>query len=702
MPDALPEIPPPKQDAIHRALLAGSLANVGARSDGVEYTGVRGKKFFLFPGSSLFRQKPPWAMAAELVETTKLYARTVASVHPLWVERAAAHLVKRDYSDPHWRPEIGRVLAYEKVTLHGLTLVPRRKIHFGPIDSKLSREIFIHHALVLGEYQTDAPYFAHNRRLIADVQALEAKSRRRDVLVDPKARFAFYDAKVPQRIYTAQEFERWRRGTERRNSRLLFMSREDLMLHPALGVTAELYPDTVQVNGLTLPLEYLFEPGDRADGISVIIPLAVLNQLPADPFDWLVPGFRAELFTALIRTLPKSLRVRFIPVPDYAAAAARDLAPADGPVLDALARFLGKSAGEPVKPDDFHPGVLPEFLRMNFRVIDAAGKQIAGGRDLAHIRRQLGLQARASFAAKPPPEFHRDELTRWDFGPLPERVEIAHHGMTLNGYPALVDAGASVSLRLLDAPEAALEASRAGIRRLFMLQVRNELEDLQRTGPDLQRPCLYYATLGRCDDLNDDLRLAAADRALFADDPTLPRSRDAFAARAEAAWRRLRAAAFEVADLVTQSLEQYHALDLALAADFPPLWTDSIRDVRDQLSHLVYRGFVVRTPFEWLRHLPRYLRAIDARLKRLANAGLTRDVQAMQEVRLIWDRYKRHAAATRESARPDPAVEQYRWLIEELRVSLFAQDLKAAQPVSTQRLERLWNELVKSNPAANL
>jgi ATP-dependent helicase HrpA len=422
VPQDLPELPPQKEDAIHRALLTGLLANVGARADGSEYAGVRGKKFHLFPGSSLFRRRPPLVMAGELIETTRIYAHNVAAVHPMWIERAAAHLVNRTWSDPHWRPEIGRVLAYEKVTLQGLVIIPRRKVHFGPIDPKLSREIFIHHALVLGDYQTDAPYFIHNRQLVAEVQAIEAKARRRDVLVDPQARFAFYDARIPRRIYTAQEFERWRRQAEKGNAKLLFMSRRDLMLHPAMGVTAELYPDSIAGNGVSFPLEYRFEPGDRADGVTVTIPLSALNQISSEPLQWLVRGMRHEMFVALIRTLPKALRVKFVPVPEHAAAAVEELKPAHGRLLETLARFLGKRSGEPVAPEDFHPGVLPEYLRMNFRIIDASGKEVAIGRDLGQIRRQLGLQARASFARNPPPHWHRDSLVRWDFDDSPERV----------------------------------------------------------------------------------------------------------------------------------------------------------------------------------------------------------------------------------------------------------------------------------------
>jgi ATP-dependent helicase HrpA len=691
------DLHPRKQDAIHRALLTGLLGNVGVRHDGSEYTGVRGKKFSLFPGSALFRHRPPWVMAAEVVETTKLYARTVAGVNPLWIEHAAAHMVKRILTDPHWNAAVGRVLAYERVTLHGLTIIGKRKVHYGPLEPALSREIFIHHALVLGEYETQAPCFVHNRKLIEEVQTLEAKARRRDVLVDPKGRFTFYDARIPHRIYTADEFEKWRRVAEKQNPRLLFMTRRDLMLHPALGVTEELYPNSISVGQTSFPLEYRFEPGDRADGITVTVPLATVNQLPSEPFQWLVPGFRFDLFSALIRSLPKTIRVRFVPVPEHATRAARELTPSSGPVLDALAHFLGKVSGEPVRPDDFQPEALPEYLRMNFRIVDLSGKDVVMGRDLGMIRRQLGMQARASFAASPPPQYHRDGFTRWDFDDLLERVEIKHQGMTFNGYPAIVDAGNTVSIRLFDQPDAAAEAMRVGLRSLFMLQVRKELQDVEQNLPDIERLCLYYSTIGRCDDLRDDLLLSIADRAFFDDAVTVDiRTRQAFADRAEAAWRRLADSAAQVHGLVARTLEVYHSLDIALSNDFPPLWHDSIRDMRDQITHLVYRRFVVLTPFQWLGQLPRYLRGTESRLKKLANAGLNRDIGAMLEVRPLWEQYKRRAARHREQGIQDLALEQYRWMVEELRVSLFAQELKTIMPVSIARLQKLWEEMEKN------
>jgi len=691
------DLHPARQDAIHRALLTGLLANVGTLADAGEYIGVRGKKFFLFPGSSLFRRKPHWVMAAEVVETTKLYARTVAPAQPLWIERAASHLVKRDWTNAHWQSDIGRVLAMEKVTLQGLTLVSARKGHYGPIDPKLSREIFIQHALVLGDFQTRAPFFEHNQKLIAYVQSIEAKARRRDVLVDPKARFAFYDARIPARIYTADEFEKWRRVAEKQDPKLLFMAREDLMLHPAMGVTAELYPDELAIGPVTIPLEYCYELGDRADGVTATIPLAALNDLPTEPFDWLVPGFRQEMFLTLIRTLSRNIRVKFVPAPDYANAAAAELKPADGPVLDALARYLGKSGGEPVHATDFKPGMLPTYLQTNFRIVDAEGKEIAMGRDLSRIRRELGLRARASFTANPPPRWNRDGLKRWEFGDLPESVEISHGGVTVNGYPALIDAGDSVSLRLLESRSAALESTRVGIRRLFMLQVREEMRYLERTIASMERMSLFYATIGRGEDLTDELIVAIADRALFGDaDPAAIRTHGAFAAAAENAWRRLSSAATEVIELVRQILDANQSLEISIADEFPPMAMDSIRDMRDQLAHLIHGGFISRTQFKYLQRIPRYLSALLLRLKKLSNAGLTRDVQGLKEVGPLWSSYKDEERRRRQAGTIDDEFIDFRWQLEELRVSVFAQELRAATPVSVQRLQRQWQALLRT------
>ena len=691
------DLPRERQDAIHRALLAGLLGNVGVKKDKREYEGARGKKFSIFPGSALFKRSPEWVMAAELVETTRLYARSAGPARADWVERLAVHLVKRAYTDEHWNRERSRVEAFERVTLHGLVLVARRVIDFGPLEPKLSRNIFIHQALVKGEFRTAAPFFEHNRKLIEQVRQIEAKARRRDVLVDEEARFRFYDARIPQRVYDGHEFEKWRRQAEKHNGRVLFIQRSDLMLHGAEGVTAELYPDQVTVEGVPVPLEYRYDPGHPADGVTALVPLAALNQLPAEPFEWLVPGYLPEKLVALIRSMPKPLRVQFIPAPEVAQAAAAALSFGQGSLPDAFALVLGKRAGAKLERSVFDLAALPDYLRMNFRVSDASGKTVAYGRDLDEIRRRLGVKARESFASMPPSEYHRDKVTRWDFGDLPEHVELRRHGLTLLGYPTLVDDGASVSVRVLDSPAAARSAMRGGLRRLFMIQVAEELKYLSRKLHGLDQMCLHYALLGRCDELKTDLLTATADAALFdggGDEAAANvRTRDAFAARAEAGWRRLATAGAEVTATAAETLSLFHDVNKRLGEDFPPLLLPSARDLRDQLARLVPRRFLVRTPAPWLRHLPRFLRGMQIRLQKMFNAGLARDAAALAELAPQWNMYLEREVAHESRGLRDPALEQFRWMLEELRVSLFAQELKTSVPVSVKRLEALWEDV---------
>ena len=683
-------------DAIHRALLTGLLGNAGYKSGDYEYTGARGRKFYIFPGSALFKRNPKWVVAAELVETTRLYARTVAPIDPRWVEHVAGHLVKREYFEPHWLRERADVIAYERVTLYGMPVVHRRPVRFGLVDPKTARDIFIPGALVDQDYDTDAQYFRHNRDLVREIELIEAKLRRRDVLVDAKARFAFYDSRIPQGVFNGFLFERWRREAEQKDKRLLFMTRPDLMLHAAEAANPGQFPDALNVGPLRLRLDYRLDPGHPADGVTATVPLAALNQLPPEPFEWLVPGMLKEKVTALIRTLPKPLRVQFVPVPEVADAVTPELTPYGGSLYDALALQLGRRIGNPVPRDAFQPDTLPDHLRMNFRVVDDAGNQVATGRDLADIRQRLGIKAREAFAAAPAGEFHRDGLARWDFGDLPPRVEVKRHGQTLQGFPALVDRGNSLSLRLLDTAAAAEHAMRAGLRRLFMLQLREEFKWLSRKLPGVEPMCLHYATVAPCDDLKTDLLAATADRALFGDDladdadAATVRTQPAFAARAAAGWRGLSAAAREVTDLVGLVLAQYNDLTQRLDGPFAPMLHESVRDMRSQLAYLVRKGFVTAAPFAWLRQYPRFLKGVQVRLHRLMNAGLARDAAAMAEVAPLWNNYLRRAEEHRRKGVHDPALEQYRWMVEELRVSLFAQELKTSIPVSVKRVQQQW------------
>lgn len=683
-----------KYGAIHRALLAGLLGNVGQKSQAFEYSGARGTKFNIFPGSALFSKRPQWVMAAELVETTKLYARTVAGIQPEWIERLAEHIVKRTYSDPHWNPATAHVVAYEKVTLYGMTIIPQRTVHYGPIDPKKSREIFIHHALVEGEYQTDAPFFRHNLKLIDEIQTLEAKARQRDVLVDHQIRYDFYDARVPAGVYNGPLFEKWRRSVERGSPKILFMTRRDLMQHAASGVTQEMFPDAMTVGGIRLPLEYHLEPGHPADGVTVTIPLPALNQVPASRFQWLVPGLLKEKITALIKTLPKQVRVNFVPAPDFADEAFATLKPGDGPLLDALALFLGRQKGISISPEMFDPSALLDHLHTNFNVVDEAGKTLAMGRDLGAIRKKLGVKVKETFESTQHPQFSREIVTSWDFGDLPVSVPVRRHGMNLSGYPALVDTGEGVALRLLDSLDAARIAHSAGVRRLLVTELKDEIRYVAGALPNVQRLCMWYATLGTCQELKDDLMGKTINRAFLSDGNV--RTAMEYELRKSAGRRhRLLEVGREVAELAERILEQYHQVALLLARPTIPAWEPSIADIRTQLASLMPRGFLTRTPDEWLKHFPRYLKAITARIGKLASAGHTRDQQNLAEVTPLWQACVDRARRNAEAGIVDPELETYRWMIEELRVSMFAQELKTAVPVSIKRMERQWERVRK-------
>jgi ATP-dependent helicase HrpA len=680
--------------AIHRALLAGLLGNIGQKTDQFEYTGARGTKFAIFPGSTLFKRRPQWLMSAEIVETTKLYARTNARIEPEWVERAAEHLVKRAYSEPRWQAETANVVADEKVSLYGLPIVPRRVVHYGPIDPKVSRTLFIHHALVEGEFRTGAPFFAHNQKLTEDVLELEAKSRNRDYLVESEARFAFYDQRLPHDVFNGITFERWRKNAERHNPKLLFMTPRDLLKRAADDVTPEAFPDFMLVHDSRLALEYHLDPGDQMDGVTVTIPLAALNQMPQEPFEWLVPGLLREKVLELIRTLPKTLRVNFVPAPEHADRAMEMLQFGQGSLFDALAAVLGKLSGLQVRANDFAPAELADFLKMNIRIVDQHGKQIATGRDLPAIRQKLGLAARATFAELPPhPEFHRDGLKGWNFGDLPERVEIKRHGVTLGAYPAIVDQQDAIGLRLFDSPDAARAAHLAGVRRLFMLQLGPELRHLWRNVRNLERMSMNYKLLGSTDDLRGQLVAESAERA-FMPDANVRQQLD-YQERGGTAWQRLSEQHARISEQADQSLLAFYAVAKDLSKPVPPLLEPSARDMREHLARLMPKNFVAATPAVWLPHLPRFLKGISVRLTKLTNAGLVKDQQGMEVVAPLERAYRERAEKHRKEGIADPVLIQYRWMLEELRISIFAQELKTSIPVSAKRLSEQWL-LVKS------
>jgi len=678
---------PAEYAPLHRALLTGLLGNIGYRDEDREFMGARNRKFLVFPGSGLSKKPPKWLMAAELVETSRLFARTVAKIEPQWVEELAAHLIHHHYYEPHWQRRRAQVGAYDRLTLYGLVINPNRRVNYSQINPKEAREIFIRHALVYGEYETKAPFFLHNRQLIEDVEDLEARSRRRDIMVDEETLYGFYDRRLPADVCNGPGFEAWRREIERDDPQALFFTREEVMQHTAAGVTAAQFPDVIDLGGLRAPVSYHFEPGSDEDGVTVTLPVGGLNQVDAARADWLVPGLIEEKLTALIRGLPKALRRHFVPAPDFARACLEALTPGETRLTEALAARLKQMTGVDVPPGAWAEDQLEPHLRLRYRVVDASGGTLAAGRDLDALQAQLGgriaeqfetLQAQAGTAEG----LEREGLTAWDFGALPETVEIEGQGIRMTGYPALIDEKDTVALRVLDNPEEAREATRDGILRLARLALAEQEKHLAKNLPGIDRLCLQFATVGNCQGLKEDILRAAFTQALFADG--WPTDAAGFAAALEAGRGELFATAETLCGLLATALAEFNPIRQRIKKNLPFTWIDAVADIRDQLDHLVYPGFVTATPVHRLRQLPRYLKAISRRLDRLESQP-DKDRHLRIDIEPLWEDCKRRLAATRE---PDAALLDYRWQIEELRVSLFAQELGTERPVSVQRLEK--------------
>ena len=681
---------------LHRALLTGLLGNIGFKSDTGEYLGGRGVRFNIFPGSALFKQGPRWVMAAELVRTTKLYARTVAGILPEWVEELGAHLVKRTYSEPHWSRQAGRVLAYERVMINGLELVARRRVHYGPIDPVASREIFIHHALVEGDLETRAPFYSHNQALVQQVRELEIRSRRSTLLADVEQRYRFYDSHVPHDILTAGAFERWRFEETKKNPRLLFMKLEDMIASDAVMPTREAFPDEIDAGPVVLPLVYRLEPGHEADGVTVRIPVEALGQLSPERFVWLVPGHLQEKIDTIVRGLPKDFRRVLPPAAALAQRCIADLKFGDGSLIDRVRDCILKATTVDIPRDVLAAVPVPPYLRMRFEVLGSDGKVIAAGRDLSEIKAQLRTELKSGLLASEK-TFTREGMKEWNFGDLPERVEIDRFGVAFAAFPGIVDQGKSVAIKLFDTFDAAQLASRAGTRRLFMFEASEELKRHTMYIPGVEKMSLQYATLGAPQQFKELLRELIADRAFIGDQ--LPvRTEKEFAFRVGVGINRLGAAREEVATLLGSIMVAYQATQYAVAhASKAPAFAPNLDDVRDQLGALTPPHFLVSTPYEWLRYYPRYLQALQLRVQKMTGPGLQRDTRNMGELLPLWKGYYELEKRRKELGLSESRIIEYRWMIEELRVSLFAQELRTAVPVSVKRLQELWQAIVKGS-----
>jgi ATP-dependent RNA helicase HrpA len=674
--------------AIHRALLAGLLGNVGLRdAEGGSYTGARGMKFWVHPGSGA-RKTGRWLVAAELVETTRLFARTVAAIEPQWLEDLGAHLIKRHRERPHWEKTRAQVVALERGALYGLPVYVNRRIDFGPLEPALAREIFIRAALVEGDFETRAPFFAHNRKLLHEIERLEHKSRRPDILVDDALIHAFYDARIPEGIHNGADFERWRSAAEREDPKRLFLRREDLMRHEAAGITTENFPPQLVLGLNAFELEYAFEPGSARDGVTLTAPVALLNQVPVARCEWLVPGLLREKVRLLAKSMPQRLRHRLGPLEAFAGGFAANVPPTDLPLATALARYIRAELNFEVPLDAFRPDSVPPHLQMNFRVVDEHGRQLGMGRNLADLKRTLAADTQTVLQEE---TLGNEEERRraWTFGDLPEIMELRRGGKTLVGYPALADGGDGVALQVFDAPERAAEVHRAGVRRLLAIAFRDRIRDIEKSVTRDNALNLQFAQLGGDVQFADEVVTAALERTFLAE--SLPVRQAEFARRIEEGRSRLNLVAQEIvrtAGTILAGHAQVLKRNVAVAKGFPA----AADDVAASLARLLHPRFVSRTPWARLQHFPRYLKAAELRLEKL-RADPARDARLMAELAPLQAAWQREYAARARGAALTPEIEQFRWLLEELRVSLFAQSLKTPVPVSVKRLAKLWQSI---------
>jgi ATP-dependent helicase HrpA len=686
-------------EAIHQALLTGLLGNIGCKSDeSGYYLGARGIRYLIHPSSPLQKKAGKWIMAAEITETTRLFGRCVARIEPEWIEKVGAHLIKRQYFDPHWEKKAMQVAAWERTTLHGVVINPKRRIHYGPLAPAEAREIFIRQGLV-GEEIDEAfakrwPFFQHNQQQIRAIEHLEHKQRRQDVLVDDELIFAFYDHLIPEGIHNGAAFDHWRKEAEREQPKLLYLSRDDLMRHSAAGVTTEAFPHHLKVGGVDYTLSYHFEPGSPKDGVTLTLPLAQLNQIPAPRMEWLVPGLLKEKLVQLIKTLPQKIRAKLVPVPEFVEEFMSTVQGDDKrlnqglipPLIEHILEARGLNArGWAVTADAFRPDALPAHFSMNYKLIDEHGRQLDMNRSLVQLRADWGKEAKQEFAELHETPSEYTQLTDWTFGDLPELMEVPVAGQTVLGYPALTDEGESVSLKVFDSAEEAAAAHRAGLLRLFMLQCREQVKYFDKNVPGLTAMSMQYMALGSADDLKCQLVNLTFERACLGE--PWPSSQQAFKSRCGDSKARLGLIMQEVCRLVGAVLTEWQAIQKKLPAF--KVHAAALQDIEAQVKRLVHARFVAETPFERLQHFPRYLKAVQVRLDKL-KANPTRDAQLMAEYAPLWTNYERRALQLAKLGTVDPQISQFRWLLEELRISLYAQELKTPVPVSVKRLQKQW------------
>jgi len=681
---------PAGYEAIHKSLAAGLLSQIAAFKEDRQYTAARGRQCRIHPSSALSRRGPKWLVAAELVETTQLFARTVARIEPSWLEPLSEHLVKRQYSDPHWEKKRGEVIAKETLTLYGLPIVSQRSVHFGRIDPTQARAIFIRSALVEGEFQTKAGFFHNNRARMGDVVALEDKARRRDILVDDETLFAFYDERVPEDIVNSAGFHAW---LKKHPDVDLELTPDKLMQHQADQITEAQYPDHLLVERMKLPLNYRFEPGHEADGVTLTVPAGAMAQLPAARLDWLVPGLRREKIIALLKALPKAYRRNFVPVPDFADALLESLEVSDTPLYKAIGERLFRMTGIRVPENEWRLDQLEPHLQLRYRVVDEAGKTVAEGRDYQALIEPANAGS-ARDSAKPKANRSRQQqpshMTDWEIGELPDVEHSIQAGIQVEVYPALADKVNAVAVERFTHPDWAQRQHRQGLLRLASFRLATTLDYLGKHLPQFQQSALLFAPYGQADRLKADILWAALDDALSDD---LPRDRAAFEAWLEQGRGDLVDAGERLAKLAHEVLQRHHQVRKQLKGKVSFATAFIYSDIATQLDRLVYPGFVSQTPTQWRTELTRYLDAADRRLNRSGGIAGNENL-LVEELANFWQLYQTKADALQQQQIPSEALTEFRWMLEEYRVSLFAQTLGTRHPVSAKRLNKQWQQVL--------
>lgn len=682
---------PARYEEIHRAILAGLLSHVATKDDQKGYNGARNRVMNIFPGSTLIKRKPKWIVCAEIVETQKVYGRTVARVEPDWVEQVGESQLKRSYSEPHWEKKQACTVAFEQTSLFGLIVNPRKRVNYSNIDPILCRELFIQHALVMHEYETRAPYARHNQKLIEELEYLEQKSRRRDILIDDLTLYALFDAIVPTQVVNGKSFERWRKKAEQQTPELLFLKKEQLVKSDTDSIKQWEFPDQVEVDGGSIKIDYQFEPGKKQDGLNIVVPVTLINQIEEEKLEWLVPGLEKEKCVGLIKSLPKALRKHFVPAPDFAEAFLNSKPDRGRSLKVQLASFLRDKKRVDITDQSWDESTLPLHLLANLKVLDQKGKVLSQGRDIRQIKLSLQGEFQQSLKQLTQNTLSEAVFDHWAFDTIPEVYEVKQAGALVKAYPALAAKEGGVALQLFDTPFAAQVSMEQGLLRLCVLTLPQQVRYLKKQHSLSETAAIKYAPFGDRKSLVDGLVDMAFYRAFVAGQPTVRTEAD-FQQRIVTGKAQLVIAAADIASLISAILERHHQVVAMLANDKSPAKKISRDDIRVQLSHLFPQDWMHRIPYRALLEYPRYLDAVALRWQRL-QGKIDRDQELVDELALLWDQYQNRSHKHLKGGVLDENLENWRWALEEYRVSLFAQGVKTPYPVSYKRLQKMWQNV---------